>query len=117
MRFDGLDWRRTRSVITLPELANEHYVQFARICKATDKGAISTGWTYTTGCGGTVYAKPITPNGWSLTNMMYGKHFVRDGEVRVKAYLQYGGSVYTTSWVHEKKTAERQLKQAQKNNV
>jgi hypothetical protein len=112
MRFDGKNWRLSKTVLPLPydaRIDKPQNIRFGKICKESTKGAVLSHYTY----GGTnkpVYVKPITPNGWSLTNVMYGKYYVRDGEVRVKAYLQKGGLVYTTSWVHEKKTMEYQMK-------
>ena len=46
--------------------------------------------------------------------MMYGKRSIRDGEVRVHAYLCKGGICYTTSWVHRKETIELQQKEFKK---
>ena len=112
MKFDGINWRRSRTIVTLPQLHGGRNIMFGRICKQLDKGAVETNWKYSNG--NPVFAKPITPNGWSLTNMMYGKDEIRYGEVRVRAYLQFNGLVYTASWVHEKKTMEYQIKQIQK---
>ena len=115
MRFDGKKWRKSRTVVTLQELDGVN-IQFGKICKMNEPGAVKTYWTEKMYGGPRmyVYAKKIEAKGYSLTNMMYGKDFVRDGEVRVKAYLALGGSVYTTSWVHEEKTAEYQQKKIQK---
>ena len=116
MKFDGHNWRRSSTVIVLPPVEGEHHMhhlRFGRICKPGDDGAIRTSYAYV-GSGEHLYAKPITPNGWSLTNMMYGKRSVRDGEVRVHAYLCKGGQCYTTSWVHRKETIELQQKEFRK---
>jgi hypothetical protein len=115
MIFDGRKWRRSNTVVILPPVKGEDnplYIRFGRICKQDDKGAVKTNYKWPRG--GPVYAKPIKPHGWGLTNKMYGKYFVRDGEVRVPAYLCRGGQCYTTSWVHEEKTIEYQQKKLQK---
>jgi len=109
MRFDGMNWRRSTTVVTLPEYKDGVYVQFGRICTKNTPGAVMTNWKIKMRGGPpmSVYAKPIEGTGYGLTCKMYGRPFVRDGEVRVRAYLAHGGCVYTTSWVHEEKTAER----------
>ena len=115
MRFKGHNWRRSTTVVTLPELDGVN-VQFGKICPKSTKGAVLTNWS-TKMQGGPrcpIYAKKIEGTGYSLTNMMYGKRFVRDGEVRVKAYLAKGGRVYTTSWVHEEETIKYQMEQTRK---
>lgn len=122
MRYKGHNWRRSRTIVTLPELDGVN-VQFGKICDKDTPGAIMTNWTRSWD-GGTpevIYAKKIEGTGYSLTNMMYGKRFVRDGEVRERAYLAYDGRVYTTSWVHEEETLYYQVKkyeekQEKKNN-
>lgn len=115
MRFDGRTWRKSHTVVTLPKYKDGVYVQFGKICKPEDKGAIHTGWTIIEdGIKRDIFAKKIEGTGYGLTNKMYGKTFVRDGEVRVKAYLALNGAVYTTSWVHEEKTIEYQMKKTMK---
>lgn len=114
MVFDGKIWRRSNTVVILPPVKGEEHplcMRFGRICKQSDRGAVKTNYKWPRG--NSVFAKPITPNGWSLTNMMYGKRYVKDGEVRVKAYLCKGGQCYTTSWAHAEATEEYIQKKAQ----
>jgi len=115
MRYKGHNWRRSRTIVTLPEYDGNN-VQFGKICKKDDKGAVLTNWKvkWRGNSPMPVYAKKIEGTGYSLTNMMYGKHFVRDGEVRVKAYLAMDGYVYTTSWVHEEETEKYQIEKMRK---
>ena len=108
MIFKGIKWRKTRKVFELPTdttKENWNYIRFGRMCKDSDKGAIATNYTYT-GNGQPVYAKEIPCDGHSLTNMMYGKDEVRDGEVFVRAYCKVDGRVYTARWYHKLKTQE-----------
>jgi hypothetical protein len=106
MIYKGRTWYRSRTVVTLPEMKDGKYIQFGKICDKDTPGAVETTWTRD-GSNEKLWAKPIPDNGYSLTNMMYGKHFVRDDQVRVKAYLCLGAGVYTTSWVHWNETAKR----------
>jgi len=108
MILDGNKWRRSNKIVDMPLVSGEVHIRFGRICKQDDRGAVRT--DYIGPEGSPVFAKPITPNGWSLTNMMYGKRSVRGGEVRVHAYLYRNGVCYTTSWVHDKETIEYQQK-------
>ena len=110
MHYKGRTWYKSKTVVTLPELDGVN-VQFGKICSKNTPGAVKTDWTEKVHGGPRmdIYAKKIEPQGYGRTNMMYGKDFVRNGEVRVKAYLSLGGGVYTTSWVHEEKTRQRWL--------
>ena len=117
MIFDGMKWRRSNTVVTLPEHDGVK-VQFGKICDKDEPGAIKTTWTRTWRDGKEeIYAKKIEGTGYGLTNKMYGESFVRDGQVRMKAYLALDGRVYTTSWVHEEKTREYQLEKREKDNA
>jgi hypothetical protein len=114
MIFDGIRWRRTRTVITLPELHEGVYLQFARICKEGARGAVATDWNRKRdGRKFTLFAKPIPHTGWGRTDQMYAKDEVRCGEVYVRAYIQRNGRIYTASWVHKHKTIEYQVKKCQ----
>jgi len=116
MMFQGQTWRKSRTVVTLPELESGVNVQFGKICEKDTPGAILTEWTREQDGEEPepIYATPIKSIGWGRTNKMYGENFVRDGEVRQKAYLAFNGRVYTTSWVHKTKTETYQLKKAEK---
>ena len=102
MMFKGYNYTHTHNAVMLPDehADRPHYCAFGRLCKKTAKGAIKTNRKYNgrspfgdgpeEGEDGTpvypVYAKKIQPDGYSLTNLMYGK----DGY----AYLAYDGSVF-----------------------
>lgn len=111
MIFDGIKWRRSRTVVVLPADPTQdkpNHLRFGRICEQMTKGSVKTDYKWKNG--NPVHAKPITPNGWSLTNMMYGKSEVRDGIVYVRAYLCRGGQCYTARWIHEEETIRHQVK-------
>ena len=88
MKFKGFNFRKVRTVVQLPydEGESTSYIKFGRISKESDKGAILTRYKFADS-GLPVYAKPIPNNGYSLTNMMYGK----DGRV----YLMKDGQFFT----------------------
>jgi len=99
MIFDGLRWRRTKKVVTLPpnlwekDSGGIKYTTFGRVAKDhNDPKAVVTNW-YQEIAGGSrlvVKAIPIGVDGHSLTNLMYGK----DGY----AYLFLKGQVYIRRW-------------------
>lgn len=94
MIFDGLKFRRTNKVVTLPHALWEkkgdtRYVVFGRVAKdPNDPKAVATNWyrRIDTGTRVIVKAIPIKSDGHSRTNMMYGK----DGYT----YLFIKGQVY-----------------------
>jgi hypothetical protein len=107
MRFDGMNFRRVRTIvpITLTEeridalVANgtfahapysSAYMVPGKVAKKTARGAVLVpGWTMD---GEPVYAVPMKVTGWSLTNMVY----VTDhGKSRV--ILFYSGGVYSAA--------------------
>ena len=114
MKFDGMRWRRTRFVVTLPrELFKDdkenpsNYIRFGWVIKKgqlVPDSAIKTKSIWTDDKS-PVYAMEIPNNGWSLTNMMYAKDETHQGNVYGRAYLYFKGHVYTTRWFkHTKKT-------------
>lgn len=105
MKFKGYNFTRTKNIVTLPSFdsngfpmsyvqeGKENYVVFGRVTKvgANKKGAFKTTskWIGGKNDGEYVYAVPIESNGYSLTNMMYGKDN--------KIYLAKKGSCFTVS--------------------
>ncbi len=96
MIFDGLKWRRTKKVVTLPPHLWEEsglYTTFGRVAKdPNDPKAVVTNWYQEVAGGSRVLVKaiPIPVDGHSLTNLMYGK----DGY----AYLFLKSQVYIRRW-------------------
>ena len=91
MIFDGLKFRRTSKVVTLPYKFWEdgNYVMFGRVAKdPNDPKAVATNWYRQTDTGTRIMVKaiPIVAEAHSRTNMMYGK----DGYT----YLFINGQVY-----------------------
>lgn len=102
MIFRGQKFRRTKKVVDLPFTHNsgEHknYVSFGRVCSKNTPNAVRTEYRWDLCPFGDVfeetdegnifpvYAVQIPDDGYSLTNLMYGK----DGYM----YLLYEGKVY-----------------------
>lgn len=90
MIFDGMKFRRTSKVVTLPWRYWEkgNYVMFGRVAKdPSDPDAVPTHWYQVKdGIRQMVRAIPIVCEAHSRTNMMYGK----DGYT----YLFLKGQVY-----------------------
>jgi hypothetical protein len=87
--FDGIRFTLCRRVVTLPAelFVDPQYVRFGRVVEGPEVcGAVETAWQHGAG-GEPVWAVQIEPDGWSLTNMMYGK----DGRI----YLCVRGRVYS----------------------
>ena len=96
MRYNGVDYRRTKNVVTLPAkmwlggLSN--HAMFGRVCDESEKGAVLTFWIREDGS--KVWAIPVRCKGHSLTNVMYGTDgymyaFVR-GLCYVRGYKRHG---------------------------
>jgi hypothetical protein len=119
MRFDGMNFRRNHSLVSLP--ATGVYVCFGRVCHADTEGAIRTKWTFANTTlkgkkGDPVYAKPLKITGNSLTNMAYGVPSYRKagyGKVyRQPVYLMFDGVMWSTSHEVSKYAYERGQKNA-----
>lgn len=105
MQFKGYNFTRSKNIVTLPTLdcngfpmpyvqeGKENYVVFGRVTKlgANKKGAVKTNYKWIGGKndGEYVYAVPIECNGYSRTNMMYGKDD--------KIYLAHKGSCFVVN--------------------
>lgn len=99
MIYDGMKWRKTRKVVTLPsslwekEDSGVKYVTFGRVAKdPNDPKAVVTNWYQEVAGGSRIVVKaiPIGVDGHSRTNLMYGK----DGY----AYLFLKSQVYIRRW-------------------
>jgi hypothetical protein len=114
MKFKGINWRRTRTVVSLPYAYEENgCLTFGKIVPKDTKGAIET--NFINGIAGErIYAKPLKCTGHSRTNMMYGKYEVHEYAVYTRAYLQLGGLVYTARWFHNTKTDKVKKEEEQK---
>lgn len=85
MIYKGLNFRRTRNVVDIGTL--DGYINFGRIAKAFDKGAVLTAYVKGGKLGSTpVYAVPIKLSSRSRTNMARGV----DG----RTYLMYDGKFF-----------------------
>jgi hypothetical protein len=87
MIFDGIKFRINRNIVML-QRSDGVNVRFGRIVpegKPVPPNAEATNYTW--GVGYPVLAVPIESQGYSRTNMMYGK----DGRI----YLGYDGRCYT----------------------
>jgi hypothetical protein len=103
MIFDGLKFRLSQKIVTLPlkdEQGNwhpyvnplrAHYAVFGRVVPAGTPGAIRTQW-WSRKDSTPVYAVPIPLKGHSLTNMAYGEdgkvYLIRDGQIYVSSLAQ-----------------------------
>ena len=110
MIFDGMTFRRRRSIVALPkemwEGTDKNCVTFGRACRKDAKGAVQTAFYWNgpspfgdepEGGQQPAYAIPIEPDGHSLTNLMYDK--------QGNAYLLIKSRVYVRG-----KKAKRALK-------
>ena len=88
MIFKGRRYRKTRTVVSLPQKYwkgdIKNAITFGKICPADTHGAIKTTWTYKE-TREPVYALPIECKGHSLTCAMYSKTHL---------YLQHDGLIY-----------------------
>jgi hypothetical protein len=90
MIFDGIRFCYNKNIVSLPwrlyrESNNPNYIRFGKVVPANKPvpcNAIKTDWTRPDGSA--VFAVEIPNDGWSLTNMMYGKngriYLMRDGK-------------------------------------
>ena len=108
LTFKGLTFKLNKEVVTLPTMFKEIYVQFGKI---TLKGGVETKWVRINPQGKAVpvYATPIENDGYSLTNMMYGKTFKYKGETKRHVYLSWEGRVYTTTIVAKNVTSPQRI--------
>ena len=88
MIYKGYHFRISKTVLPYGD-DEQNRVLFGKICKSSCKNAIKTRYVYTE-IEDPVYVKPIPNDGYSRTNMMYGK----DGRI----YLAYDGRCYTARW-------------------
>lgn len=105
MKFDGIQFRKTKNIVVLPAFdkngspidygdgAKPNYVRFGRVVKIgkpVPDNAVETNLTFANGCF-RVFATPVDIEGHSLTNMAYGKdgraYLCKDGECYVSAKL------------------------------
>jgi hypothetical protein len=101
MIFKGLKFRRSRTVVVIPEEHNTHmgHLSFGKVCQEDVPGAVLTNYINSS-TKQKVYAKPIPLSGHSLTNMAYGekktlKHPGGWSETHVMVYLCVDGKTYT----------------------
>lgn len=94
MIFDGIAFKRTRGIVTMPfdwvevnHPETKNYARFGKVCKENAKGAVKTSWSVG---GEPVYAKPLPILNHSTTNMAYA-----GGGDMGKLYLVQGGVIYT----------------------
>lgn len=93
MIVDGIKFRYAKNIVTLPaqdylgEKYGFNYLRFGRVVPEGKNSlkAKQTMWRWPSN--EPVWAVPIESDGWSLTNMMYGK----DGKI----YLMRDGKCYT----------------------
>lgn len=103
MLFKAYKFSLARNIVIIPNFdengfpmpyvkaGEEHYVTFGKVTKvANKKGSVKTNHTWIGGKndGEVVYAIPVEKDGYSMTNMLYGK----DGKI----YLAKDGTCYTT---------------------
>jgi hypothetical protein len=93
IQFKGHTFRKSSTTVTLPR-KRDGYIRFAKITKSSERGVV-TDWRYSDGT--PVLAVEIENDGWSLTNMMYGKPFMFKGKRVRRMYLLKEGGVYTTT--------------------
>lgn len=97
MKYKGYNFRRATRVVTMKpdhyrdDDPADNHVRFGRVVPPYTPGAQETHWKPASGNIGLCWAKPITPDGWTRTNMMRVK-----GERRY--YLLYEGKVYTATY-------------------
>lgn len=89
MIYKGYKFRKSRTVVSMPNLDSEkkNYVAFGKVYKEGQAPASAIQTQYQWPSRSPVYAKYIPLSGHSLTNMAYGK----DGRI----YLMLDGKFYT----------------------